>query len=302
MDTTTSLSPRAAVRRGLLSIALAAVLWGTAGVITKLLYHIAATNALSVGFFRLAFAAPPLLAVAWAHLGRRTLAIARRDLPTMAAVGAMQATSQACYFAAIAVTGVAVATLVTVCAAPVLVALLTVAHARERVARATVLALGGALAGTALLVVGRPDAAPHGSAVGVLLALGAAAAMAAATLAGRALAGRYHPLQVTAIGLAIGAAVVFPPALLAGFVASYPASGWLLLTGLGLVPTALGYVLFQAGLHTIPATVASVVTLLEPLTATALAWVLFGERLGPWGALGILLLFGALGVLYRGTA
>jgi DME family drug/metabolite transporter len=54
-------------------------------------------------------------------------------------------------------------------------------------------------------------------------------------------------------------------------------------------------------MRTITATVASIVTLLEPLTATVLAWVLFGERLGPGGAPGILLLFGALALLYRGV-
>lgn len=297
---TTSL--RAAARGGLLSIALAAVLWGTVGVTTKLLYQVAATNALSVGFFRLALAAPLLLAVAWARLGRRTLAIARRDLLTMALVGAMQATSQVCYFAAIAETGVAVATLVTVCVVPMLVALLSVALTREGVSRATALALGGALVGTVLLVAGRPGITPHTALVGVLLALGAAGTMAGATLAGRALANRYHPLQVTAVGFLIGAAFVFPPTLLVGFVASYPMSGWLLLACLGLVPTAVGYALFQAGMRTTPATVASVVTLLEPVTATVLAWAFLGERLGPWGALGILLLFGALAVLYQGTA
>jgi DME family drug/metabolite transporter len=55
-------------------------------------------------------------------------------------------------------------------------------------------------------------------------------------------------------------------------------------------------------MRTIPATVASVVTLLEPATATVLAWVLFGERLGPGGAPGLLLLGGALALLYRQSA
>jgi DME family drug/metabolite transporter len=292
---------RAAARGGFLSIALAAILWGTTGVTTKLLYHIAATNALSVGFFRLAFAVPVLLIVAWSRLGRRMLDVAPRDLLIMALAGAMQGTSQVCYFAAIADTGVAVATLITICAAPVLVALISLALAHERIARTTVLALGSALVGTALLVEGLPDAAPRAALTGVLLALAAAVSYAIVVLAGRALAGRHHPLQVAAVSILIGALFLLPIALLAGFVTSYPPGGWLLLVCLGVFPTALAYVLFQHGMRATPATVASVVTLLEPLTATVLAWVFFGERLGPWAAPGILLLFGALALLYRGA-
>jgi DME family drug/metabolite transporter len=67
---------------------------------------------------------------------------------------------------------------------------------------------------------------------------------------------------------------------------------------LGLVPTALGYVIFLYGMKTTPATVASIATLVEPLTGTLLAMVLFGERLAPAGWIGALLLLGAMGLLY----
>ena len=59
---------------------------------------------------------------------------------------------QACYFAAIARTGVAVATLVILCTSPVLVAVLSGVLSREWPTKATLLALACALAGTALLV------------------------------------------------------------------------------------------------------------------------------------------------------
>jgi DME family drug/metabolite transporter len=49
------------------------------------------------------------------------------------------------------------------------------------------------------------------------------------------------------------------------------------------------------------ATVASIITLLEPLTATVLAWLLFDEQLGLLGLLGAALLLGAIWLLYRGA-
>src|SRR4051812_16918861 len=164
---------------------------------------------------------------------------------------------QACYFAAIARTGVAVATLITLCTAPVLVAILSGVLGREWPTRATLLALACALAGTALLVAGRPMAGSRASLLGVFLALGSASGYAIVTLCGRAIAGRTHPLQVNAIAFAAGAILVFALALPNGLVVTYPTTGWLALGYLGLVPTALAYGLFLAGMSTIPATVAT---------------------------------------------
>jgi DME family drug/metabolite transporter len=284
-----------------LLIALAAMLWGTVGVTTKILYQTTPTTPLSVGFFRLAFATPILLAACWSRLGRRAFVVDRRGLRTMLLVGAMLAFYQVCFFAAVADAGVTIATLITLCTAPVLVALFSVALLRQRLAVATLLALACAVAGTVLLVA-TPDNASHASGRGVLLALMSASGYAVIALTARGLARRYHPLQVTAIGFAAGAALLLPVALAAGLVVAYPAAGWLLLVYLGAVPSALGYGLYLTGMRVTLAPVASIVTLLEPLTATILAWTLLGERLGPWGLPGAVLLLGALAVLYRGAS
>jgi drug/metabolite transporter, DME family len=295
---------RADSRRGLLLIMLAAVLWGTVGVATKIIYGIAETNPLSIGFFRLAFSTPALLAACWALLGRRMFRITPRDLGLMLLLGALTAIYQVCYFAAIARVGVAIAVLVTLCTAPVMVALLSSALLRERLTGSVLLALACALAGTVMLVWVGPQAggARGDRLTGVLLALGSAFGYTVITLCSRALAGHYHPLQPITIGFAAGALILLPFALATGFVMTYPAGGWVLLLYLGLVPTALAYVFFLAGMRHVTATVASIVTLIEPLTSTALAWLLFGEQLGPLGLLGAALLLGAIWLLYRGES
>src|SRR6185437_7686034 len=122
-------------------IMLAALLWGTVGVTTQAIYHLTATNPLSVGFFRLALAAPVLLLLCGALLGRKALALRPRDLGVMALIGVMLAIYQACYFAAIARVGVTVATLITLCLAPVLVALAGACFTDERLTRPVALAL-----------------------------------------------------------------------------------------------------------------------------------------------------------------
>ncbi|MFL5805531.1 MAG: DMT family transporter [Roseiflexaceae bacterium] len=300
----TDLDARAGSRRGLLLILAAALLWGTVGVATKGLYTLSDTNALSIGFFRLAFATPALLAACWHTLGRRAFRVAPRDLGPMVMIGVMMAFYQVCYFAAIARVGVAVAVLVTLCTAPVLVALLSALLLRERLGGATLSALACALVGTMMLVWIDPGEVGlrRDTVVGVLLALGSALGYAAIALCSRALAGRYHPLQPISIGFGAGALVLLPFALASGLTVSYSAVGWLLLLHLGLLPTALAYVLFLAGIRHTTATVASIVTLIEPLISTLLAWLLFGERLGPLGALGAALLLAAIGLLYWGAA
>lgn len=290
---------RAESRRGLLLILLAAVLWGTVGISTKTIYTLAATNPLSVGFLRLALSLPVLCAVCWARQGKRVFQVARSDFKLMTLIGLMTALYQVCYFGAIERTGVAVSTLVTLCTAPVLVAVISVAITGSRPSGSTLFSLLGALSGTGLLVLSQDRAGmPSADSSGVLLALGSAFGYALVTLASQKLAGRYDPFQSIAISFSLGAAILFGFAKSQGLVLDYPPLAWLLLAYLGTVPTALAYALFFAGMRSTSATVASISTLLEPLVATSLAWVIFGERFTPMGFFGVALLAGSLLMLY----
>jgi DME family drug/metabolite transporter len=292
------LSAPKASRRGAWLILLAATLWGTVGVTTQALYHLTATNALSIGFFRLALATPALTLGCFALIGRRMFRVARRDLAVIALLGLMLALYQGCFFGAIALVGVAIATLVTLCTAPVLVALISAFLTGERPSCIVIAALALAIVGVTLVVGFQPGARQQAvNPIGIALALGSALGYALVALSSRAVAGRYHPLQINAIAFAAGALALLPAAALTGFVVTYPPAGWALLLYLGLVPSALAYGLFLTGMRSTPATVASVLTLVEPLTATILAVVLFGERLGALGLLGGALLLGAILVL-----
>jgi DME family drug/metabolite transporter len=290
---------RADSQRGLALVMLSAVLWGTVGIATNLLYQIADTNPISIGFFRLAFAVPALFVACWFIVGRRMFHIHRRDLGLMLLIGAMLALYQVCFMGAVQRAGVSVAVLVTLCTAPVLVALLSVVFLRERMTGPILLALACAIAGTLLLIDFQSTTQPASDTVaGVLLALGSALGYAVFALCGRRLASRYHPLQSLTVGFGIGALLLLLVALPTGLVLNYSPAGWGALLYLGLVPTALGYVIFLYGMKTTPATVASIATLVEPLTGTLLAMVLFGERLAPAGWIGALFLLGAMGLLY----
>ena len=302
MSTVLSAAPvtSSAVRGGLLLILLAAVLWGTVGVTTRAIFTLAETTALSVAFLRLALAVPVLGLSTAAILGRRGFCATPRHLLLMGVMGMMLAGYQLCYFGAIQRVGVAIATLVTLCTAPVIVAVVSVALLGERPTRRLVASAGLAIGGTVLLVSPADSATLDGTAgLGLLLALGSATGYALLTIVSRRLARRYHPLTPLTIGFAIGALALLPALLLEGAQVTYPVVSWGLLLYLGVVPTALAYLLFTIGMRTTVATVASLVTLIEPLTAAGLAWLLFDERLGPLALAGAALLLWAVFMLTR---
>jgi DME family drug/metabolite transporter len=221
----------------------------------------------------------------------------------MVGLGVVLIVYQWCYLAAVDRLGVASATLIALCVPPALVAAVSVLLLGERPTGRSAAALLGALAGTALLVGWQTDTGDHhgSTAVGVLFALASAAGIAGHVLASRSLAGRHHALRPLAIGFPAGVIAFLP--IVAGHGVSFrqPLAGWLLLFYLAFVPSVVAYWFYQRGLQDVPATTASVVTLLEPLTAAILAWVFFDERLGVVGWLGGALLMGSIVVLSLGA-
>jgi DME family drug/metabolite transporter len=131
----------------------------------------------------------------------------------------------------------------------------------------------------------------------VFFAFLSACAYAGFILCGRLLTVSYHPLQINLVAFGTGALLLLLAASSTRLVIGYPAWGWLLLLYLACVPSALGYALFQAGIRSLSATVASIVTMCEPLTAALLAWILFREQLDPFGLLGAGCLLGAMSVI-----
>ncbi len=289
-------------RRGFGMVAIAGTLWGTIGPATQAIFGLSSTTPLSVSFFRAALAAPILLIACWWLLGAKAFRIPRRDFGLMMLIGILTGLSQTAYLIAIPLAGVTISTLVGVCIAPVSVALVSVVFRFEPFNRKVMLALVCALIGTVLVVGIEPGTRlPHNAIIGVLFSVGSGLTYAGVIVCGRFLANRAHPVQVNAIGFATSAVMLFVIALLTGGLKiGFPVQGWLLLLYLAAVPTALGYGLFVAGMKTTQATIAGIITLLEPVTAAVLAALLFGERLTALGIFGALLLLGAIVVLARG--
>jgi drug/metabolite transporter, DME family len=288
----------AASRRGFSLVVLAALFWGTSGFSASIVARHSDLGPLDIAWHRMAIGAVALL-LPWAltrHRAAPVPVVGRGTTVRLALIGAGLACYQLAYFAAVATAGVSIATLVALGLAPLLIAVGATVLGHGRPDAATVTALVVALVGLVLLV-GISAGADTGTAVllGTLLAVGSALGYAVVTLAG---AGVPAGVPVTLVGFAGGALLLTPVALAAGlrFTADPVALGLLLY--LGIVPSALAYAMFFTGLRTVPGAVASIVTLLEPLTATALATLLLGERLAPLALVGGLLVLAAVAGLY----
>ena len=296
---------------GVFLIAVASISWGTTGATMTLLAKETAIGPLLVGWVRVAVAAPCLVLAAVLNemmtvprgAGRRRVPAgagwAPRELPSYALLGLAMAAYQVCYFWAVTLTGVAVTALLAICSAPLLIAILAVLVLKERLRPAVRVALGMAVIGTALLVIGpRGPGEVAGHFVGgALLALGAGLSYAVYAVAAKGLLTRITPLPVAAMTFSLAAVFLAPVLLGERAPLRLLATGWPLLLYLGMGPTAVAYVLFTVGLRRVPATVAGIVSLIEPLTATLLGVVAFGESLGPLGVAGAVLLLASLGLL-----
>ena len=282
---------------GIVLIGLAAVSWGTTGSVMMVLGRHAAASPLLVGAARLWVAAPLLLA--GTRLAGRWPGTARGDLARALAAGACMAGYQAAYFTAVTLTGIAVAALVAICSAPLIIAALAPWTLGEALGARVRAALALGVLGTALLIA-VPGAAPDLSAravAGIGLALGAGLAYALYAMLTKAALRRSAPLPLTALTFGTGAVLLTPVLAFVDAPLGQLALGWPWLLYLGGVATAGAYALYALGLRAVPASVAGIVTLTEPLTATLLGVLLFGERLGPGGIAGAALLVAALGLL-----
>ncbi|MDM4721557.1 EamA family transporter [Micromonospora sp. WMMA1363] len=260
-------------RLGLIHITVAGLLWGTTGIVVQLLHQSTGLNPVSIGFYRLSIAAAVLIVVTARRL-RDVIAAVGSAPQLLILIGSGLGAYQALYFLAVAMSGVAVATVVSLGLAPLLIAGWEALRAGRLPARITLYGLGAAITGLALITGFGAASTAVGPQplVGLLAATGSGLGYAVTTVSSRHVSDRVNPLTLTTASTVTGALVLLPVAVLAGGIAFptnlLPAG---LLAYLGVVTTAVAYALFYAGLRTTAGSAAAVLTLLEPLTAALLA-------------------------------
>ncbi|WP_329114111.1 DMT family transporter [Streptomyces sp. NBC_01465] len=294
------------VGRSLVFLIVAGIAWGTAGAAASLLYRASDLGPVALTFWRCAGGLALMLVVRVLRRPRaaaRTVEPRRRKVARIATTGSAFTVFQVAYFAAVQDTGLAVATVVTLGAGPVLIAVGAWLTMGERLGGGGIGAVAGALGGLAVLVLGSGGGAVRPA--GVAWALLSAAGYAGMTLLTRRLGrsgGGGDPLATAAWSFAVGTVCLLPLAAAEGLMPHAADTGqvvWLLVY-VAAVPTALAYALYFAGAAVVRAATVSVIMLLEPVSAAVIAVTVLGEQLTAATVAGTLLLLASVAGLAYG--
>ncbi|WP_231592392.1 DMT family transporter [Pelagovum pacificum] len=257
---------------GILSVILAAVLWGTTGTLQTLLPE--GREPLAVGAIRLLVGALFLLALAAASPAARRAA---RHLPWRGVLfaGVAIAGYNLLFFRAVSEAGVGIGTAVTIGSAPIWTAAYEALALRVRPGPARLAGQAVSIGGVALL--GLSGGVAGSSLTGILLALGSGACYAAYSLATSRVGGRVPSVTLAASTFSVAALVTLPALVILplDWIAGSADIATLLFLGVGA--TGLSYVFYTWGLTRVMASTAVTLALAEPVTAWLLATLLVGE-------------------------
>jgi drug/metabolite transporter (DMT)-like permease len=266
--------------------------WGTSATLARFAFRDRGVPPLTAVELRLVFAA--ILLGAWlAWREPRALRVSRRDLGSFVVLALFGlAAVQGSYYYSIAVLGVGLAILIQYLAPSLLVALdfLRGAHVTAR----TVVAVVAALAGTILLIGNVDPRAVHATPLQWAVGFSSAFSFAFYILWSKRRLARHAPETVLFHTMWIAAVVwmvVTPPWKI--IAAGYGPDLWLLFLALAVFSTLVPFMCFNAGLRSLRATEAGVLSTLEPVVAVISAAVFLGETLRPLQNLGALLVLAA---------
>jgi drug/metabolite transporter (DMT)-like permease len=261
------------LQAGLIALVLGAVAIGFAPIFVRL----SEVGPVATAFYRLSLSLPAFALMALPA----ALPVGRRGWAGCGLAGLFFAGDLSVWHVGILLTSVANASLFTNLA-PVFVTLGLWLIWGQRPSRRFVLALAVSLAGAVLLVAGSLQFSASRLAGDGLSVLSGAFYGAYILAVGRSRAGVPAAVLMLWSGL-VASAVLLPVALALGEqVLPQTLDGWAVVLALALVSQVAGQGLIAWGLAHVPASLGSLILLLQPAVAALVAWGLFGEALrGP---------------------
>ncbi|MFI9611979.1 DMT family transporter [Streptomyces sp. NPDC052023] len=256
--------------RSFLALAGVVVLWASAFPAIRV--GVDGLGVAALSFLRLAVAALVLVAVA-PFLGVRRPR--RRDLPLIALAGAtgMTAYQILLNWGEVHVSAGTASMLIAI--APVFSVLLGRTFLSERVTRTVLVGSGVAIGGSVIVALGGGSA---GFSVGALVVLAAAVVQGAYHVVSKPLLRRYSGMEVATYAMVAGTVFALPllPGTVHG-VAGASAGALVSVAYLGLLPSALGFVIWGYAVARLPLAVSTAALYLVPPVALVVSFVWLSE-------------------------
>lgn len=230
---------------------------------------------------------------------RKSFALTRRELATLAILGVFMSTSSTTLYFSFNFMDVGIAsTLLFVY--PVMVAVIMATFFHEKVTAATVIAILLSLAGIALL--NQTGDGTSLSLWGVTLVMLSSLTYAIYIVVVNKSSLRMSSVKLTFYVLLFGLFTIYGYTLAMGETVQLLVTPkqWLYATQLALMPTVLSLVLMVIAVHDIGSTPTAIMGAIEPITAVAIGVIVFGENFTPLLAIGIVLILTAVLLIIGG--
>jgi len=284
-------------------VLLAGFLWGIGALVAESAIH-AGINPYSLSLARFALGLPLL----WLWHRRQDMVVRRHSrwsqLPwqgrlQIVLTGIAMAANVTCWFLGIERIGATLPTVISICFAPVLVAMFSVARGYEYLNARLLIGLALGVIGVALIVVTRDFVLPRDYLMGLVWSFSSALLYAMVVLGNARMPNDVS--SVTASAWSMTAAAIFMLLIcgLQGITLPGTTLVWLQVGYTGIVTTSIAYLAFAWGARNLPPTSAVVGTLIEPLAAAILAAWLWNQQLTAQQYAGALSLALAMYVLSR---
>ena len=273
----------------------AAVLWGTIGIYSNQLSQYGA-NVLQIVSIRAIFAALAIFVFILLK-DRRLLNIDIHDWKYFFGTGILSFVFfNWCYFIAINKTTLSTAAILLY-TAPAIVMVLSIILFKEKLTGRKVAALILTFIGCAFVtavVKGRQNISP----LGILAGLGSGLGYALYSIFGRYALKKYDPITVTLYTFVFASIGLIPISDIKGLFCLLSNTGALCnAVLLGLIATVLPFLLYTKGLSYLETSKASIIATVEPVVATVIGIILFGEPITIYKIIGIFLVVFAVSIL-----
>lgn len=230
---------------------------------------------------------------------RKSFALTRRELGTLAILGVLMGSSSTSLYFSFNFMDVGIAsTLLFVY--PIMVAVIMATFFREKVTLATAVSIGLALGGIALL--NHTADGSSLSVVGVMLVMVSSLTYAVYIVVVNKSSLRLSSVKLTFYVLLFGAAAILAFTLATGGSVQLLTTPrqWLFAAQLAVLPTVLSLVLMVIAVHDIGSTPTAIMGALEPMTAVAIGVVCFGEAFTVRLAVGIVFILAGVLLIIGG--
>ncbi len=288
-------------------VLLAGVLWGVGALVAQSVMAGGMTP-YSLSLARFALGLPLLWWWHWRQMAAAPQAALWRNLPwrsraLVVGTGLAMAMNVTSWFIGVSHIGAALPTVISICCAPLIVALLSVLRGYERVSGRLLLALGLALLGVGLIVwPGEALSLPVRYAAGLAWSFASAGLYSLVVLGNARMPPHIPAVTASAWSMSAAALLMFVIAAAQGISWPQHTTAWLQVGYTGVFTTSIAYLAFAWSARRLSPTATVVGTLVEALVAAVAAAWLFAEPLTAQQGVGAVLLGAAMVVLARRPA